>query len=139
MLKGASVPKDNCDDLARLESELAFLERGGYWKPSSRQQLIFQGSPACLNYGRLEDSRPCSECVLFRFVPLDCREERIPCRHIPLNEQGETIDSLYRGRTQEVIETAVSRWLRATIEELEAKQAGDLSLLSAANAGIEKV
>lgn len=124
------MPKDDGDLLALLKSELEFLEKGGYWKPSSRQQLIFQDSPACLNYGSLEDPRPCSECVFFEFVHPDRRKERIPCQHICLNEQGETLDSLHRRETQEVIETAVSRWLRATIQELKRKQAKIQSLTS---------
>lgn len=125
--RGLYMPKDDPDVLALLKSELEFLEKGGYAKPSSRQQCIFQDSPTCLNYGRLEDRRPCSECVLFGLVPLDRRKEKIPCRHIPLNEQGETLDSLYHRRTQEVIETAVSRWLRVTIQELEREQAQNQS------------
>lgn len=121
--------KHNGDVLAGLKFELKFLEIGGYWKASSHQQFVFQDSPACLNYGCSEDSRPCSECVFFRLVPLDRQNEKIPCRHIALNEQGETLISLYgRGAQQEVIETAVSRWLRAAIQELEREQAGGQSL-----------
>src|SRR5450631_3717976 len=112
------MPKDNGDVLAGLKFELKFLEKGGYWKPSSHQEFIFQDSPACLNCGRLEDPRPCSECVFFGLVPVDRQNEKIPCRHIALDEQGETLDSLYgRGAQQEVIETAVSRCLRAAIQE----------------------
>ena len=133
------MPKDDREVLARLKSELEFLEKGGYWKPSSREQLTFQDSPTCLNYKHLGDSRPCSECVLFRFVPADRRKEKIPCRHIPLNEQSETIDSLHRQRTQESIETAVSRWLRSAIQELEDKQARNQSSAPGANTGTEMV
>jgi hypothetical protein len=115
--------KDDADVLAALKSELEFLEKGGYAKPSSHQQSIFRDSPTCLNCGVLENRRPCSECVLFEFVPVDRRKEKIPCRYIPLNEQGETLDSLYRRAIQDVIETEVSRWLRATIQEVERRQA----------------
>jgi len=134
------MPKDDRDILALLKSELEFLEHGGYWKPSSRQQFIFQDSPTCLNYSRMEDRRPCSECLLFDVVPLDRRKEKIPCRHIPLNERGEILDSLYRQGTQEVIvETAISRWLRATIQELECKQTQNQSLPPGTNAGTKVV
>jgi len=128
------MPKDSPDVVGLLKSELEFLEKGGYWKPSAHQQFIFQDSPACLNYGRLKDRSPCSECLLFGLVPLDHRNEKIPCWHIPLNEQGETIDSLYRWGTQEVIETAVSRSLRARIQELGLEQAQNQSLPRETNA-----
>jgi hypothetical protein len=127
--------KNNRDVLARLKSELEFLERGGYAKPSSHQPFIFQDSPTCLNYSCVEDRRPCSECVLFELVPLDRRKEKIPCRFIPLNGQGETLDSLYREGTQEMIETAVWRWLRSTIQELESECAQDHSLPTETAAG----
>lgn len=113
------MPTGHRNLLSLLKSELAFLEKGGYEKPGSRAQCIFQDSPTCLNYGRLEDRRPCSECMLFWLVPPERWKEKIPCWHIPLNEQGETLDSLYRRASQEEIETAVSRWIRITIQELE--------------------
>ena len=122
--------KEDRDLLARLKSELEFLEKGGYSRPSSHRPFIFQDSPTCLNYRCLGDRKPCSECVLFEFVPLDRRKEKIPCRFIPLNEQGETLDSLYREETQETIETAVSRWLRSAIQKLENEYSQDHSLLT---------
>jgi hypothetical protein len=53
-----------------------------------------------------------------QFVPLDCREEKIPCRHIPLNAEGYTIDTYYRLGTQEELEAAMANWLRETIQRL---------------------
>lgn len=127
------MPKDGRDVLALLKSELEFLEKGDYRKPSWRAQFIFQDSPTCLNYDR-GNPRPCSECVLFQLVPLESRKEKIPCRHIPLDEQGETIDSLYRWGNQEEVETAVAKWLRATIQEVERKRPENQSLLPGAEA-----
>jgi hypothetical protein len=72
--------------------------------------------------------------MLFELVPLDRQKEKIPCRFIPLSKQGETLDLLYHRGTQEVIETAVWRWLRATIQELERKQAQNQSLPPGTNA-----
>lgn len=120
--------KEHRELLAPLKSELAFLEKGGYSRPFSHRPFIFEDSPTCLNYRGSGDRRPCSECVLFAFVPWDRRKEKIPCRFIPLNERGETLDSLYRLGTQEMIETAVSRWLRSTIRELDREAALDHSL-----------
>lgn len=116
---------DDRDLLTVLRAELEFLEKGGYrHSPSApwRPQFIFEDSPTCLNHGRIEHLRPCSECLLMNLVPADCRDEKIPCRHIPLNAQGFTIDTYYRLGTHEEIETALAAWLRKTIKELEAKR-----------------
>lgn len=114
------MTKDNRDVVEVLKSELAFLERGGYrqslrapWRPP----FIFEDSPTCVNYGRKQRLVPCSECVLMQFVPPDCREEKIPCRHIPLNAEGYTIDTYYRIGTQEELEAAMANWLRKTVQQ----------------------
>ena len=121
------MPRNARDLLEVLKSELKFLESGGYRDPARAQwrpQFIFEDSPTtCLNYGDPERRRPCSDCPLIGLVPSDHRNEKIPCRYICLNEQGETIDSLYRTGTQEELETAVAKWLRATIHRLETDQA----------------
>ena len=57
--------------------------------------------------------------MMFVLVPPASRLEAIPCRHIPLNECGETIDSFYRRRTQLDLEETVDAWLRTTIQQLE--------------------
>jgi hypothetical protein len=101
-----------------LKAELEFLNRGGYTKPSWRPQFIFEDSPSCLNYGRNQNRRPCSECVLMQFVPSDKREERVPCRFILLNDRGDTVNSLYRSGTQEELESALREWLMRQIEKL---------------------
>lgn len=58
-----------------------------------------------------------------RFVPTDSRNEKVPCRHITLNIEGYTIDTLYRLGTQEELEEAMSAWLRKTIHRLERERA----------------
>lgn len=110
------------DLLTVLKAELEFLEKGGYrhsptapWRP----QFIFEDSPTCMNNGRRENVQPCSECILMNLVPVDCRNEKIPCRHIPLNPEGYAIDTYYRLGTHEEVETAVAAWLRKTIKQLE--------------------
>ena len=57
--------------------------------------------------------------MLMSFVPTKCRYEAVPCRHIPLNEIGETLDSLYRTGTNEEIEQTLQSWLLETIQQLE--------------------
>jgi hypothetical protein len=112
------------DLLEVLKLELEFLRSGGYRKMSSwRPQFMFEDSPTCLNYGSSEHRRPCSECVLMQLVPPEFREGSVPCRHIPLNEQSETIQSLYQCGTQEELEAAVGEWLMSTIQRLELERA----------------
>ena len=111
------------DLLEVLGLELEFLENGGYRKVSSwRPQFIFEDSPTCLNYGNPAPRRPCSECVLMQLVPLPFRDEKVPCRYIPLNEKSETIQSLYRCGTPEELEAAVGEWLMNTIQKLEVER-----------------
>jgi hypothetical protein len=117
---------DKRDLLTVLKKELEFLEKGGYrhtaraaWRP----QYVFQDSPTCLNFDPTQQPRPCSECVLTQLVPEDTQRKKIPCRYIPLNDQGETIDSFYRSGTQEELESALGRWLKATIDRLEKEKA----------------
>jgi hypothetical protein len=116
------MSKDKRDLLTVLRSELEFLEKGGYrttaradWRP----QFIFQDSPTCLNVDPTQPSKPCSDCILMQLTPEDRRDKKIPCRYIPLSENGETIDSFYRTGTQEELEAAVARWLKSTIARLE--------------------
>ncbi|HTZ32139.1 MAG TPA: hypothetical protein VMH31_06760 [Methylomirabilota bacterium] len=53
------------------------------------------------------------------FVPADRRNTQFPCRHIRLNERGETVNSFYEWGTEEELETALDGWLSQTIRELE--------------------
>jgi hypothetical protein len=120
--KEAAMQKDERDLLEVLKFELQFLEKGGYgrsprepWRP----RFIFEDSPTCMNYDCQDNPEPCSYCVLTQLVPPDLRSEPFSCRRIPLNGEGETLDSLYRWGDEHEIEEAVRTWLRATIESLE--------------------
>jgi hypothetical protein len=120
------VPQDRQVVLEKLREELAFIESGGYRKPARaewRPQFIFEDSPTCVNRDLTKPRRPCSECVLTEFAPEGLGEKRVPCRYIPLDERGETIDSLYRTGTQEELEAAAVGWLNATINRLERETA----------------
>ena len=105
-----------------LKAELAFLEGGGYrkrprypWRPN----FVFEDSPTCINYRGKEERRPCHECPLMEFVPADRRDAQFPCRHILLNQRGDTVNSFYEWGTDEELETALDEWLSQTIHELE--------------------
>jgi len=114
--------KDERDLLEVLKSELTFLEKGGYgrsprepWSP----QFIFEDSPTCMNYDSKNHPDPCNTCVLIQLVPLEFRDTKVPCRHIPFSSDGETLDSLYRYADQFEIEQIFGKWLRTTIAKLE--------------------
>jgi len=117
--------KDERDLLEVLKSELDFLEKGGY-QPSPREprkfNFIFEDSPSCMNYDSKDKPDPCAECVLMPLVPPEDRTQTVPCRHIPLNAQGETLESLYRFADQRDLEDVYGKWLRSTIAELEERR-----------------
>ncbi len=117
---------DSRDLLEVLKFELNFLEQGGYgrsvrtpWKPTS----IFQDSLSCINFNDPERPNPCTACLLHDLVPSQYREEEVPCHHIPLNEAGETVDTMERQYTQAELEEAVREWLRRTIRRIEQDRA----------------
>ena len=116
---------DKRDVLEVLKFELSFLEQGGYgrsvrtpWKAPS----VLQDSPSCLNFNDPARPHACTECLLTAFVPEDFLEESIPCHFIPLNDLGETVDSLERHSEQAELEEALKRWLHSTIARLESER-----------------
>jgi hypothetical protein len=120
------MPQDTRDAVEVLKFELNFLGKGGYGhspREPWRAQLIFEDSPTCMNYDTKNHPRPCDECLLMQFVPPESRGEKVPCRHIPLTDAGETLSDLYWGGTQQEIEDALGSWLRRTIARLEPERA----------------
>lgn len=114
--------KDERDLLDVLKEELKFIESGGYARSpgaSWRPIFIFEDSPACMNHDHTNDPELCSDCVLMQLVPPEFRSVQAPCRHIPLNAVGETLDSLYRYGDEHEIEETVVKWLQATISRLQ--------------------
>ena len=110
--------------LELLKFELKFLEDGGYGRSPHtprRLQLIFEDSPSCLNFGDPGRPHPCSECWLMTSVPEERRNESLPCRFIPLTDQGKTTDYFYRYGTQLELEEALAGWLRKEISRIEAQ------------------
>jgi len=116
------MQKDERDLLEVLKFELEFLEKGGY-QPSPRDprkmNFIFEDSPTCMNYDSKDNPSPCGECVLMGLVPPDQRNQTIPCRHIPLNAAGETLDALYRSAAPHELQDIYGKWLRASIAKIE--------------------
>jgi len=125
--------------LPTLKHELEFLDHGGYRTtvgsrqplfcmesgPNWRQPLFFEDSPSCpkKKYCACD---PNGDCVLMGFVRLEHRHENVPCRFIPLNEKGETIDSLYKSKTNQQAEGVLRNWLVKAIEKLETQPANEV-------------
>jgi hypothetical protein len=132
------MEEDRRDLLDVLKAELSFIKKGGYgrsvrtpWLPTS----IFQDSLTCLNFGDPDRTRPCSECLLMALVPPERQSEEVPCHHIRLTPEGETIHYLERCETQEVMEEKVKNWLVHTIRLIEAARAGRAKSATAAAVG----
>jgi Ala-tRNA(Pro) deacylase len=109
------------DILDALKKELSFLQGGGYRLPPHgwKLPLIFEDSPICVK--RELTACHATRCALMKLVPPEFKSARVPCRYIPLNALGETVDSLYRTATNEEIEDALYRWLLETIARLAAQ------------------
>ena len=117
---------DERDILELLKEELDFIEKGGYgrsvrtpWQGKS----TFQDSLSCINYGDPNRAHPCTECHLLDFVGPENRTREVPCHHIPLNTDGDTIEDLEQEDNQAKLEQEVSEWLRAKIKEIEEQRA----------------
>jgi hypothetical protein len=117
------MDKDDRDILELLKGELDFIEKGGYgrsvrtpWLPTS----TFQDSPSCLCY---PDHSHENSCVLMQFVPKQLQAETIPCHHIPLNENGETLETFELRGDRQAMEEAMKGWLRKRIEQIEEERA----------------
>ena len=123
-------PEQNA--LSTLKGELEFVNRGGYRALVGRRQPLF-----CMETGAdwkkplfLEDSPTCpkerycacdpeGDCVLLNMVPQQQKHQAVPCRHIALNDQGDTIATLEAAGDRKKIEAALKSWLEKRIAELE--------------------
>ena len=120
------MAQDNRDILDILKFELSFLEDGGYGRSPHapwRAPAIFEDSPVCPNFCDPARPHPCESCLLEQFVPDGQKKESIPCRFIPLNQEGQTVEDLYRTGSQIEMEEVLAKWLRAQIEKIERERA----------------
>lgn len=120
------MAQDGRDVLEVLKFELSFLLDGGYGRSPRtpwRAPAIFEDSPICPNFCDPARPHPCETCLLEQFVPEGQRSESIPCRFIPLTQNGQTIEDLYRTGNQVEMEEALANWLRAQIERIERERA----------------
>jgi hypothetical protein len=120
------MAQDGRDILDVLRFELSFLLDGGYGRSphaSWRAPAIFEDSPICPNFCDAARPHPCDSCLLAQFVPEGQRSENVPCRFIPLTQDGQTVEDLYRTGNQAEMEQALAAWLRAQIERIERERA----------------
>jgi hypothetical protein len=120
------MSKDERDVLELLKTELDFIEKGGYGrsvKTPWKMTEAFRDSLTCVNYALPEKAHPCSECHLIDFVPRDKRTEDLPCHAIPLNDAGDTVESLELENNQAKLEEVLKQWMRGKIKQIEAERA----------------
>jgi len=118
------MASDLKDIINQLKLERDILKDGGYGRSVRtpwREEILFRDSVTCLNFGEEVEKHPCSECLLWDWVPEDHRYERIPCHFIPLNEQGKSIAELEAAGKRDEAEQALLAWLDSTIQKLEEK------------------
>lgn len=116
------MAQDSRDILEVLQFELSFLEGGGYGRSPHapwRAPAIFEDSPICPNFCDPARPHPCDSCLLQEFVPGERQSESIPCRFIPITQEGQTVDDFYRTGSQPEMEAALAQWLRAQIERIK--------------------
>lgn len=116
-----SNPSENHELLQVLRNEIAFFDAGGYGRPFRsrwRPTLLLRDSPACINYGDSDRQNSCRDCPLFSLVAAGQQGRLIPCHHIPLNPQGETIADLYSLGSQELLDQFYRNWLQEKIQDL---------------------
>jgi hypothetical protein len=114
---------NNDEMIGQLKFEIEMIEKGRYY-PSVREprpnREIFRDTITCLNVGLSEKRFPCSSCFLSEFVPPELRNcKGESCHKIPLNEKGDTIESLKAADDPYRLEETVLGWLKNTVTTLE--------------------
>ena len=127
----SAMTNDERDILELFKDELDFIEKGGYGRSVRtpwQNKSTFQDSLSCINYGYPYRAHPCNECHLLEFVTPEDRTQEVPCHHIPLNTDGETIEELELQDNQAKLEREVGRWLRERIKQIEEERANTASM-----------
>lgn len=110
------------DIINQLKLERSILRDGGYRssvRAATEAEQLFRDSVTCLNVGLTVQRHPCSDCLLWEFVPQEKLEEDIPCHHIPLNADRETIAGLEERGDHKGAKNALLQWLDRTLSQLE--------------------
>jgi hypothetical protein len=109
--------------IQQLKFEVEMIEKGGYHpsvREARREPEIFRDSITCLNVGLEEKEHACSSCFLSEFAPAEVRNsDGDICHKIPLNEKGDTVESLKTEGDPDKLQAAVLIWLKKTVAKLE--------------------
>jgi hypothetical protein len=114
---------DKKEMIEKLKFEIEMIEKGGYY-PSVREPRhspeIFRESITCLNVGLEQKEHPCSSCLLSDFAPPQLRYTTEDlCHKIPLNDRGDTVESLKAEGDPYKLQSMVLAWLKKTVANLE--------------------
>ncbi|HXN99433.1 MAG TPA: hypothetical protein VN881_10200 [Candidatus Acidoferrales bacterium] len=114
---------DKIEMIQQLKFEVEMIEKGGYHpsvREARREPEIFRDSITCLNVGLEEKEHACSSCFLSEFAPAEVRNSSGDlCHQIPLNEKGDTVESLKAEGDPDKLQSAVLGWLKQTVAKLE--------------------
>jgi len=118
---------DKREMIEQLKLEIDVIEKGGY-HPSVREPRkevrTFRDSVTCMNLGLEEKEQPCTSCFLSEFVPPELQHSGGDlCHKIPLNERGDTVESLEAEGDRDKAQAAVLAWLKKTVARLEKEAA----------------
>jgi len=119
------MPLTKEEIIQKLRLEKSILVDGGYGRSVRtpwRATEYFRDSITCPNVGESEKVHPCSECFLIEYVHPVRKDLNLPCHFVPLNAEGETINSLVRQGDLERLEEVLAQWIDATIKRLEQEQ-----------------
>ena len=119
------MARDKANLIRLLEAELDVIEGGGYGRAAGEpagDRPIFDHSVVCINHWLVPGHRPdcCDDCILLDAVPERHKSEARPCQFIPLNDKGDTVNSLQEQGDRDRLVEEVKNWLRATIQRLKA-------------------
>lgn len=81
----------------------------------------------CLGTGLAAPVDCCDDCPLIDFVPSACRGTLSPCRHIPLNQRGETVEILMQKPDHAYLEGQLLQWMERTADQLLQELEGESS------------
>src|SRR5208282_2873827 len=98
----------------QLKLQRSILKDGGYGRSVRtpwKEEQIFRDSITCLNVGEHVKKHPCSECLLWDWVPENHKDEDIPCHFIPLTADGTSVAALEDAGKHEEAEQSLLVWL----------------------------